>query len=135
MNDNIKKIGLAVAVVLILVAGVFFLGKKPVNNQNDAENSNSVTEQKPDPSKMPDFILGKVEKIEGQKVFFKSGAEEKSVLVSASTQIIKQVKEKDGYKNVEAKLGDIKKGVQIVVYYQSINGSEYTANKIQILPF
>jgi len=135
MKDNIKKIRLAVVVVLVLIAGVFFLGQKPVNNQNNPTQQNSVTEQKADNSKMPDFILGKVEKIEGQKVFFKSGTEEKSVLVSAGTQIIKQVKEKNAYKNVEAKLGDIKKGVQIVVYYQSINGSEYTANKIQILPF
>jgi hypothetical protein len=128
---NNKKELLIILGVLILVGGgilIVQVNKKPAPNIPSSQQQSSE-------QKIPDFVMGKVTKIDGLKVYFVVGTEEKSVLVNVDTKIIKQVKEAGVYKNIDSRFADIKKDLQIVVYYQAINGSEYTADKIQILPF
>ena len=128
---NNKKEWFVILGVLVLIGGGILItqvAKKP--SSNIPAGGQLSAEQK-----MPDFVMGKVTRVDGQKVYFNVGVEEKSVLVNADTKIIKQVKEQGAYKNIDARLADIQANLQIVVYYQAINGTEYTANKIQILPF
>ena len=87
-------------------------------------------------SEIPKFIIGVISKVEGQEVFIKIGTDEKTVIVSENTVIIKQIKEGGIFRNIPAKIDDIKSPLQVVVYYAD-NSTEilYYADKIQILVF
>ncbi|MBI4363228.1 MAG: hypothetical protein HY545_00055 [Candidatus Doudnabacteria bacterium] len=72
--------------------------------------------------------------MEGQKVFI-SAEGEKTIVATAATKVVKQVKAKDGSLSLaDAKLAELKAGNKIVAYYSDEPvGSEYSATKIQII--
>ena len=131
--DNKKNFLALLLIIIILVTGWYLLGVKKTGLPI-TQNENNQTENKKSPE-MPKFVFGEVTKIEGQKIFIKAGAEEKTVLTEAKTVVINQIKDGESYKNVSATFDDIKISQKIVVYYNQNSGSEYTAEKIQILNF
>ena len=61
--------------------------------------------------------------------------QEKTIITDSKTVLIKQVKDGAMFNNVPATFSEIKAPVQIVVYYSTNSGTEYTASKIQIMNF
>ena len=135
-----NKVVSVVVVVAIIIGIVWYVSNKnkiigsevpPTGQTTQTQNNKKV----PEPPGIPKFILGNVSKIEGQKVFIKVGTEEKTIITNKKTVLISQVKDGQGYKNVPATFSDIKISSQIVVYYSQNSGSQYTADKVQILNF
>lgn len=127
-----KWLGVALAVVVVIAAIVIF------NHPNKpAVTPTPTPAQKPtfDP-KNPNFVMGSVTKVTPTAIDFKSGTSNDSAQISASTKLVKQVKDsKTGLLSVvPAVIGDFKANQQIVVYFTSSpqNGA-YTADKIQII--
>lgn len=132
-----KKQIVILAAAVVLAGGLIYFnyqsGQKPQDNpagQNSGDSQPSSSREE-----MPQFILGKVTKLEEQKIILAVGAEQKTATLVGSTTVVKQVKDKESYKNIDASAADIKVGAQIVVYYSATVGTEYVADKIQILPF
>lgn len=131
-----------IVLLLLIVAGIVWYSfgfKKSIPQfqpQSVGQTQNNQNKQGPPPiAEMPKFIMGDVSKIEGQNVFIKVGTEEKTITTDAKTAVISQVKDGTGWKNISATLGDVKAPLKIVVYYNQNSGSEYKADKIQILNF
>jgi hypothetical protein len=129
-----KQIVIAIGAILIVSGLIYLAAQSSVSPQSSpVEQSLQKEDQRP---KMSPFILGKVTKVEGEKVSLVIGEEPKTALVNENTQFVIQVKDGDSFKINDAKLSDVKAGQQIVVYYAANNvGNEYPADKIQILPF
>ena len=131
--DNKKSFLVLLLVIIILITGWYVLGVKKMGLLI-TQNENNQTENKKSPE-MPKFVFGVVSKIEGSTVFVKMGAEEKIILTNEKIIVIRHIKDGESYKNVSATFDDIKISQKIVVYYNQNFGSEYTAEKIQILDF
>src|SRR3989344_8955480 len=133
-NTNTFYTVVLLAIIVGVVWYVFNLNKPALQPTGQTEN-NQVNQTVPEAAKMPKFVLGSVSSVEGKQVFIKVGTEEKTVVTNENTEIIKQVKDGDGYKNTPANFNEVKSPVQIVVYYSESSGVNYTATKIQILNF
>jgi len=133
-NTNTFYTIVLLAIIVGVVWYVFNLNKPALQPTGQTEN-NQVNQIVPEVAKMPKFVLGSVSSVEGKQVFIKVGTEEKTVVTNENTEIIKQVKDGDGYKNTPANFNEVKSPVQIVVYYSESSGVSYTATKIQILNF
>jgi hypothetical protein len=127
-----------VVLILLVLAGVIWYsyGFKKSAPELVGQTQNNQNKKGPPPiAEMPKFIMGNVSKVEGQNVLIKVGPEEKTITTDAKTAVISQVKDGTGWKNISATLGDVKAPLKIVVYYNQNTGSEYKADKIQILNF
>lgn len=133
-NTNTFYTVVLLAIIVGVVWYVFNLNKPALQPTGQTDN-NQVNQTIPETVKMPKFVLGSVSRVEGKQVFIKVGIEEKIVVTNENTEIIKQVKDGDGYKNIPANFNDVKPPVQVVVYYSENSGVNYTATKIQILNF
>ena len=133
-NTNTFYTIVLLAIVVGVVWYVFNLNK-PVLQPTGQTNNNQVNQTISETAKMPKFVLGSVSKVEGEKVFIKVGMEEKIIVTNENTEIIKQIKDGEGYKNVPTNFNGVKPPVQVVVYYSENPGVNYTATKIQILNF
>ena len=142
-SKNIFSIVVVVVVVIGLVWYSFNYKKftQTSNQQSTTQSNQQTTTQSqgnqgvPKQPEMPKFILGSVSRVVGQNVFIKVGPQEKTIITDSKTTFIKQVKDGATFKNVPATFDEIKSPVQIVVYYSTNSGTEYTASKIQILNF
>ena len=133
-NTNTFYTVVLLAIIVGVVWYVFNLNK-PVLQPTEQANNNQANQTIPEAAKMPKFVLGSVSKVEGEKVFIKVGMEEKIIVTNENTEIIKQIKDGEGYKNVPTNFNGVKPPVQVVVYYSENSGVNYTATKIQILNF
>jgi hypothetical protein len=143
-----KNVYYVVAVILLIIIGAIWYSAR-LNKSQPQTGAQSQTGAQPQVvvgqtqnnktppkiSEMPKFILGSVSKIAGTQITLTVGTEEKVITTNAKTEIISQVKDGTGYKNIPATFGDIKIASKIVVYYGQNTGSVYTADKIQILNF
>lgn len=132
-----KKTTLVVAVVAVaIVSGLLIFSKPqaPTNTQSTPDKSavTQPTAKLPDtvPGVMPGSVMGKIQKIVGQQVFYVSLAKELSVTVGADTQIVKQVNNNGVFKDVVIKLSDLKAGQIIEI---SFGASQDTAKLIRVL--
>lgn len=142
-SKNIFSIVLVIVIVIGLVWYSFNYKKftQQVNQQTTTQSNGKTTTQSqtnqgvPKQPEMPKFILGSVSRVEGQNIFIKVGPQEKTIVTDSKTVFIKQVRDGATFKNVPATFSEIKSPVQIVVYYSTNSGAEYTATKVQILNF
>jgi len=128
MENSKNTTFIVLALVVVVVAGILIYNNK---NKTQVPAKPGVTAKN---ATMPPFILGNFEKLAGQTLSMKVGADEKTVTLSATTKVVKQVTDKSGKITlVEIKPNEIKANAQIVVYYSGSTGSEYIANKIQVI--
>lgn len=136
MNNKIVSVVVIVVVVLGVVWYVYFKNNTkqevlPAGETGQIQNNQEI----PKLPEIPKFILGSVLRVEGQNIFVTVGNEEKTIITDGKTVLISQVKDEQGYKNIPATFSDIKISSQIIVYYSQNSGSQYTADKIQMLNF
>lgn len=139
--ENKKNI-LYVIVLLLIIIGAFwyvFSLVKPTSQpavvQSQTDLTDKTNKKVPPPPEIPKFISGTVTRTEKGKVFIQAGGGEKTIITNDKTEIVKQVKVDGIFQNLPATFAEIKSLLQIVVFYGENSGSEYTANKIQILIF
>ncbi|MCX6701581.1 MAG: hypothetical protein NTX96_00020 [Candidatus Zambryskibacteria bacterium] len=123
-----------IVLVVLIICGVvwylFNLNKTVSQPTGQYQNNQEISEPTP-----PKFIAGSVLRVEGQKIFIKVGAEEKTIITDEETVITKQTKEEEGFKDISANLNEIKSPSQITVSYSENSGVEYKAIRIRILNF
>ncbi|OGE81602.1 MAG: hypothetical protein A3E98_04180 [Candidatus Doudnabacteria bacterium RIFCSPHIGHO2_12_FULL_48_11] len=116
---------------IVLIAVLLFVAYT-FNQSNKQEQPSAESASKQ--AQNPQFILGNVSRTDSGMIYFDVGGSEKAAAVSAETFLIKQVKDKDGLKNVPAEFADFISGSAIVVYYASEpQGDTYQATKVQII--
>ncbi len=134
-----KKILIPLVVVLLLAAGVYGLMQlktdqttTPPDNQDKLDGSQQTSETF-DP-KNPNFVLGSITQISPTQIDFALGEQKYSAQISPQTKLVKQVKDGQTLKVVDAVLSDFKTKQQIVVYFTKLpKDGVYQADKIQIV--
>ena len=130
MND--KKTWYSILLLIILFCGAWYL----FNLSNNSDITDKTKDEKKDvliPPKLPKFIFGLVSRVEGNQIYLKVGEDEKSVILDNKTVITKQVKKPEGYVSEPVLLENVIAGMQMMVYFTKNSGSEYRAERIQIL--
>jgi hypothetical protein len=133
-NKSIHYVALVVVVIIgivwCFVSFDLFGTNSPKSFQGIQNTQNSRA------TETPNFIMGVVSRVEGQKVFVKIGEEEKVVNTDNKTLITKQIREGGKFRNISGNFAEIKDSQRVVVYYDGEpSDSEYKASKIQILNF
>ncbi len=82
------------------------------------------------------LVLGTVQKVVGSTVYFTNAGNVKTVALTPSGTVVKQIQNKKGPATfIPIKISDMKAGNMIVVSYDSVSrsGLEYMASKIEVI--
>lgn len=120
---------IAVAVIFGLV--MIYMFKAPATNPPGSY----TTPGQPAPGNQTTVPFeGSFEKLVNNKIYFKSGSDEKIAVISSETKIIKQSMNNGKMTMTTMKATDLKSGELINVYYQTVNSdASYNANLIQVI--
>jgi hypothetical protein len=116
----------ALALIVVLCAVLIILDR-----QGKPESADQIINEEVIPA--PEFSMGTVTKIQGNKIYFDLGRQEAVAVVSDSTEFQKEAKTEYGTELVSATIKDIKKSSVIIVFYSKAEGVRYETTKVQIV--
>jgi len=127
---NIKDPKIIVGAIVILGILVVLALYHPQKPQEQVINKDTRRESAPPIQSMGAAAIVKVDKVEGQKIYFTWNEEVKWVLVTPQTKILKQVETKGKFSDVTITVADIKPGNFIEIKF---NKSPEKADVIRLL--
>lgn len=141
--NNMKRISISILGIVLLLAATWFLISNLSRKSDEAPARTTIERifSKPDDftsknfdPKNPNFIFGKVISVSSSNLLISRSGVANVILLTSDTVFVKQVKDGEVLKNIEATLADIKQDQEVVVYFnQPPQDGVYSTYKIQII--